>query len=119
MLAKRTFRKLNSKQSWFKNKPLKREEENEKERREREQTMTDKFQKAGNSVREDPKAGTLVPYTHNSALVKELRQVEDVMEKLTGTRLKIVEKAGIQLTRILVKSNPWSGSNCQREESLI
>ena len=38
------------------------------------------------------------------------------MEALTGTRLKIVENAGIQLKRILVKSNPWAGSDCQTRE---
>ena len=41
------------------------------------------------------------------------------MESLTGTRIKIVEKAGIQLKRILVKNNPWAGSDCKREECLI
>ena len=28
--------------------------------------------------------------------------------------MKIVEKANIQLKRILVKSNPWAGSDCGR-----
>ena len=41
------------------------------------------------------------------------------MENLTGTILKIVEKAGIQLKRILVKSNPWAGSDCNRYDCLI
>ena len=79
------------------------------------------FQKDGNSGKKknDPKAVVFVPYTPNSALAKELRIVEESMEILTGTRLKIVEKAGIQLKRILVKSNPWAGSDCQREDCLI
>ena len=60
-----------------------------------------------------------MPYTPNSELAKELRQVEEVMETMSGMRLKIVEKAGIQLKRILVKTNPWAGWDCQREECLV
>ena len=41
------------------------------------------------------------------------------MEMLTGTRIKIVEKAGIQLKQLIVKSNPWAGRDCMREECLI
>ena len=59
-----------------------------------------------------------VPYTHNSELAKELRKVEDMMEKMSGMRVKIVEKAGIQLKSLLVKSDPWAGNNCQREGCL-
>ena len=77
------------------------------------------MQKAGNKENKDPKVLVFVPYTANSALAKELRNVEESMETLTGTRLKIVEKAGIQLKRILVKSNPWAGSDCPREDCLI
>ena len=79
------------------------------------------MQKDGNKDKErkDPKAVVFVPYTANSALAKELRLVEETMETLTGTRLKIVEKAGIQLKRILVKQNPWAGTDCLREDCLI
>ena len=66
-----------------------------KENRERE-NLEETFQKAGNKVKNDPKAVIFVPYTPNSALAKELRKIEETMETLTGTRLKIVEKAGIQ-----------------------
>ena len=48
-----------------------------------------------------------------------MRNVEEGMETLTGTRLKIVEKAGIQQKRILVKTNPWAGTDCQRDACLI
>ena len=107
------MKKLTGKQSWFRNKkkdPLE-EKEKKKENREREKKDEEHtFQKDGNSEKEkkDPKAVVFVPYTPNSALAKELRLVEESMENLTGTRLKIVEKAGIQLKRILVKSNPWA-----------
>ena len=100
------------------------EKEKRKENRERERENKDEeqiFQTDGNSDKKknDPKAVVFVPYTPNSALAKELRLVEESMENLTGTRLKIVEKAGIQLKRILVKANPWAGSDCLREDCLI
>ena len=60
----------------------------------------------------EPKAVIFVPYTPNSELAKELRKVEEVMERLSGMKMKVVEKAGIQLKRILVKSNPWAGTDC-------
>jgi type III secretory pathway component EscV len=67
----------------------------------------------------EPKAVLYVPYTPNSELAKELRKVEEVMEKMSGMRMKVVEKAGIQLKRILVKTNPWAGTDCQREDCLV
>ena len=66
----------------------------------------------------EPKAVIFVPYTPNSELAKELRKVEENMLALSGMRLKIVEKAGIQLKNILVKTNPWAGMDCQREGCL-
>ena len=30
-----------------------------------------------------------------------------------------MEKTGIQLKRILVKTNPWAGTNCQREDCMV
>ena len=38
-----------------------------------------------------------------------MREVEDMMEKITGSRLKIVERSGVQLKRLLVRKNPWAG----------
>ena len=43
--------------------------------------------------KDEPKAVIMVPFTHGSKLSKEMREVEDMMEKLTGSRLKIVEKS--------------------------
>ena len=67
----------------------------------------------------DPKSVIFIPFTPNSSLAKELREVEDYMEKLTGSRIKIVEKAGVQIKQVLVKGNPWAGTNCAREDCLI
>ena len=41
------------------------------------------------------------------------------MQALTGTKFKIVEKIGIQLTRTLVNKNPWKGRDCYREDCFL
>ena len=63
-LKQRTIKKLNGKQSWFRNKPRDpiEEMENRKENREREnQEEKQKLQKAGNKEKKDPKAVVFVP----------------------------------------------------------
>ena len=40
------------------------------------------------------------------------------MKAMSGMRMKIVEKAGVQLKRILVKTNLWAGTDCLREDCL-
>ena len=120
-LQKRNIKKLDGKSNWFKNKPLDQEEEKQKRKEKRERIdLEKKYQKAGNveMKRLDPKAVIFVPYTPNSGLAKELRKVEDMMETMSGMRMKIVEKAGVQLKRILVKTNPWAGTDCLRDDCL-
>ena len=41
------------------------------------------------------------------------------METLLGDRVKIVEKAGTMVKRILTKSDPWAGGQCGRQHCLI
>ena len=55
-----------------------------------------------------------VPHTHSSALAKKLREIENNMGGMTGSKVKIVEKAGIALEDILTSSNPWKGQPCNR-----
>ena len=49
------------------------------------------------------KAVMFVPYTHGSKLAKELREVEETMEGLTGYRMKIVERGGRKLSDMQVQ----------------
>ena len=60
------------------------------------------------------KSVIFVPYTEGSKLAKELRQLELSMELITGYRMKVVERTGINLERSLHKSNPWAGEECSR-----
>ena len=60
-----------------------------------------------------------VPYTVNSQLTKQLRNAEDQLDKLTGYRLKIVERAGAKLEDLLTRSDPWAGMECGRKMCLL
>ena len=37
---------------------------------------------------------------------------------MTGDRVKVVERGGTNIRRMLVKSNPWAGSLCGRDNCL-
>ena len=65
------------------------------------------------------KAVVFVPFTEGSRLAKLLREAELKLEMLTGFRLKVVERAGTSLADKLHKSNPWSGTDCGRENCLL
>ena len=60
-----------------------------------------------------------VPRTPNGELATLLREAEQDIAKLTGDRIKIVEKSGKMIKSNLQKSNPWSGENCRRSECLV
>ena len=60
-----------------------------------------------------------VPQTANSVLAKILRQDEAFLEKVTGYRVKYVEKPGQNLGSQLVRSNPWAGQDCGRLGCLL
>ena len=53
-------------------------------------------------TKEEPRSVIFIPYTPNSRLAKEMRQVEEMMQTLTGTKFKIVEKIGTQMSRAIV-----------------
>jgi hypothetical protein len=52
-------------------------------------------------------------------LAKMLRQEETHLQKVTGYRVKYVEKTGQNLGSQLVRSNPWSGLDCGRGGCLL
>ena len=41
------------------------------------------------------------------------------MEKMTGYKLKIVEKGRTKLVDILHKANPWAGEDCRRSRCML
>ena len=60
-----------------------------------------------------------VQHTRGSNLAKALREEEEAMDKLTGYKLKVVERAGDSLDGLLHRSNPWSGADCAREKCIL
>ena len=65
------------------------------------------------------KAVVFVPYTTGSMLAKRMREEETVLEKMTGYRLKVVERGGTKLEDILVRKNIWEGEDCGRPHCLL
>ena len=59
-----------------------------------------------------------VSQTHNGTLAKRLQKVENRISKLTGERIKIVERSGTSVKQMLIKSNPWAGRPCGRDKCL-
>ena len=62
-----------------------------------------------------PKAVIFVPFTVDSKLAKEIRNVIQSLKPWTGIELKVVERAGERLEEILHKSNPWENADCERD----
>jgi hypothetical protein len=60
-----------------------------------------------------------VPYTVGSELAKRMRDAEEKWKEITGYKLKIVERAGLQLEDILHKADPWQGQDCGRDKCLL
>ena len=48
-----------------------------------------------------------------------MREGEEMLEKTTGYKMKIVERAGDSLESLLHRSNPWSGTDCTRDRCLL
>ena len=122
-LNQRCRKKLLEKTSWYKKKRKREEDddgendENGKRRKKIWQEKKEKSKKVAVSAR--VKAVLFAPFTHNSALAKELRMAEEKLGELTGYKLKVVERAGMKLEDLLRKSDPWQGSDCYRELCLM
>ena len=53
-----------------------------------------------------------VQRTPNGVLAEGIRREEDTISRLSGHRVKIIEKAGRKLSELLVKSDPFGGADC-------
>ena len=104
----RNVKKLLGKARWFKEKKKRGKEK----RRKKNQRQSE--------AKKPPEIVTVmfVPQTPGGALSKRLKIVENEISKLTGERVKIVERGGTQVKQILHKSNPWSQGFCGRENCL-
>ena len=125
-------KKLTEKTSWYKERRRNDEgdEQIEKEnwrgvrrgenqQKEKDGKKNKKIMGGEEKKRSQVKAVMFVPYTKGSKLAKKLRENEEAMEKVTGYRLKIVERSGIKIENLLTKSNPCSGEECSRVGCLL
>ena len=67
-----------------------------------------------------PKTVTVmfVPQTKKGELAKRLQMVEDDIAKVTGSRVRVVERSGVMVRKMLHRSNPWAGGDCGRKKCL-
>ena len=112
-------KKLLEKNSWFK----KQKEGNENDASKQPGPKTGrngKKKECGKNGRNTiPVTVLFIPKTPGGDLARKLRLAEEEIEKITGDKIKIVERAGIMLKRVLFKSNPWAGGHCGRSECLV
>ena len=116
-LASRQKKKLTAKTSWYKK--SRKKEEDLKESK----IQAGKRKKVGEVKKKDAQNETksilFVPRTKGGELAKRLRKEEEVLAQVTGYKVKIVERSGKMLKRILHRSNPWAGEDCQREDCSV
>ena len=98
-------------------KPLYRNREWNKENR-----VRDKEHKRNNWYKNDTKTEEkiyksilFVPPTPGSGLLKELKSREEELNKNNRERIKIVEKGGRKIEKILTKKNPFKEEKCQEK----
>ena len=65
-----------------------------------------------NSSTPQPSSVPLTPRTHNGELVNLLRSKEREINKVSRRSIKILEKTGTQVQRILTKSDSWGEPPC-------
>ena len=127
----RLHKDLTERETWYK---TKRDREEEEESPSKFRKITGggrrpskpwkKTSKKSNLTAEDSKKPVVksvifVPHTQNSELAKELREKETELEKITGDKVKVVEKAGRKLEDILANGDPWRGLDCGRENCFL
>ena len=107
---------MTGKTEWFKS-------GNRKRKRDAEEQGKDKRRKLDNGREKKREEGRIVsvmfvPYTVGGELARRLKEVENHLGEQTGVKIKIVEKVGNKLVDMLHQSDPWQGTDCQREHCL-
>ena len=60
-----------------------------------------------------------IPHTEGSKLRKALQAAEDKYARLNGTdKVRMVERGGRKIMQLLVRSDPWAGEPCGRQDCL-
>ena len=130
----RLQKELTERESWYKPKKDDQEDDDEQKifsnhssssrasttsRRWRSSRRSKKPTTSGNGDQPKIRSVIFIPHTPNSELAKELRNKENEMYKITGDKMKIVEKSGNKLEDILTKKDPWRGADCGRANCFL
>ena len=80
-----------------------------------------KTKKESGKARPPPqiKSVLFVPRTEGGELLQRLREEERKLADISGYRVKLVERPGTQISRILCQRNPWAGDDCGRPDCLV
>ena len=124
-LKTRTRKKLLAKENWYKQQQNANKEtttkatqyNGTKSGKNKTTKTTKKKQKQEQVQNNTTRAVMFIP--PNSTLAKLLQENEEKLEKLTNTRLKVVERTGTKLVDLITKYNPWQGHDCMRENCLL
>ena len=111
-MKSRQKKKLTAKNNWYKQKRSQGDNKKTTGRRKEKQPCKSKSAAKVRSL-------LFVPYTEGGELARRLREEEEKLADVTGYKVKIVERAGQPVKRILHKSNPWEGEDCGREKCLL
>ena len=119
----RTKKKLLSRENWYKQDQLK-EQNSENYHRigtgpPYKKGTKPKMEQQKEQNENKIKAVMFVPYTEGSELARKLRENEENINKITHNRVKIIERTGTKLQDLLTKSDPWKGTDCQRQNCLL
>ena len=77
------------------------------------------FKRSKSTTQKKIKSVLFVPRTERGELLRRLREEESKLADITGYRVKLVERSGTQLARILCQRNPWAGQDCGRPDCLV
>lgn len=107
------MKKLTEKQSWFKKQRCG-DKEKGTQGLSRTKKVDHKFETTPNQ--DPPQTVLFVRRTPKGDLVKALRQVEQKLTDTTPFRVKLVERTGVRLKEVLMKSDPWEKEECGRPQ---
>ena len=109
----RNKKKLLGKTNWFKQKKSKKQEGSGNH------TWGRRTTKKNNQKNVVAKTVLFIPRTPGGELATLLRGAEEDISKATGDHIKIVEKAGVMLKRMVHKANHYAGEDCERSDCLV
>lgn len=114
----RELNKLIGKSTWFKksrNLDTKRKQLTKKKPQAKKMRQKPKPEQP----KKTPASIIFVKRTPGGKLATDLKQVERDLSKTLNQHVKVIERNGIQLQRLVTKVDPWAGGHCGREACTV